>query len=55
MGVVTLVGDDQKSGQIEVHGELWNFQSKQTVKLNDKVGVVGARGLTLDVEVITKE
>jgi membrane-bound ClpP family serine protease len=40
-------GDD---GQIQVHGELWTASSSEVIHRGDGVRVLGASGLTLEVE-----
>ena len=46
---VIKVYKDNKSGQILASGEYWKFQSKESVKVGDKVKVLCYKGLTLEV------
>jgi membrane-bound serine protease (ClpP class) len=39
-----------ESGKIEVQGEVWNVRSKQAIPQGATVRIVGAEGLTLEVE-----
>jgi membrane-bound serine protease (ClpP class) len=54
--VTSLDAKDRKKGQVRVNGELWTVQSKSPLTLDDKVKIVGYKGLTLHVDsIITKE
>lgn len=54
-----LLGADRnvmsKHGMIEVGGELWSFQSKDDVHLQDWVEVLGQSGLILEVQLVDKK
>jgi len=47
--VVSLDVDSRISGYIELRGETWKFESQVELSLNDKVKVIGYRGLILNV------
>lgn len=48
-GLVVVVYQDQLSGQLEVAGETWRFESKSPVKQSQKVKIEQHKGLTLIV------
>ncbi len=50
--VVSLEPGSNVVGRIELKGELWSFESKMSLNLNDRVRVIGHSGLVLEV---TKE
>jgi membrane-bound serine protease (ClpP class) len=50
IGEVISVNDDQASGRMQVHGEIWNFTSASPLALNDRVVIKGNKGMTLQVE-----
>ncbi len=47
---VTSVESSRKSGQIELGGEIWAFESHDEVVLGDVVRVTGYRGLVLKIK-----
>jgi membrane-bound serine protease (ClpP class) len=49
---VVEVFEDGVSGQIEVLGEIWRFESAVKLQMGDSVRVLERRGLTLRVEKI---
>jgi membrane-bound serine protease (ClpP class) len=46
---IVSVGHDRRSGQVEVAGEIWKFNSEQEMAASDAVEVLGRQGLTLNV------
>jgi membrane-bound serine protease (ClpP class) len=48
-GVVVVVDENQQSGQLEVNGETWRFESKEKISVDQKVVINQYKGLTLTV------
>lgn len=49
-GRVSVIDKDSKQGKVEVHGEIWNFKSNQSLKVGDTVRVEKvAENFTLQV------
>ena len=49
-GQVVELSEDQKSGQLEVMGETWRFQSQKPVVIGETVKVLRREGLTVFIE-----
>lgn len=53
--VVSLAEASGHDGQIEILGEIWNFNSEDVLHLKSRVRVVGHKGLTLHVRKTERE
>jgi membrane-bound serine protease (ClpP class) len=49
-GRVSSIGADAKNGMVEVHGEIWKFESDSEVKVGDVVQVNGVKHFVLKVQ-----
>lgn len=47
---ILTLNEDKKSGQVEVNGDIWNFQSESTVTLADQLEYISRQGLTLKLK-----
>ena len=54
-GTVLNVNEEGTSGTLLINGENWQFESKEPLKVNDKVKVLCYKGLVLTVQPIIKE
>ncbi len=52
-GVVTIAVPSGSEGMIRVHGELWRATAKADIPIGEKVRILRAEGLKLEVEAVT--